>query len=656
MNRINWLINRVRLMSLSEVMFRVRRSLAQRWERSRVATNWKPLPNEQVTPRYSLFGDDSELLDKWGEKFQLNNACLENYLVGYINFFGHESLHVGNPVVWHRDPVTGTEAPEIFGKDLNYRDDFIVGNVKFTWELGRHQHLVPLAVAYVVSGDVRFRQAVIEQIEGWIIQNPFCMGIHWCSSLESSLRLISWAVVHSLFVLRDGESGLFGIVKDSQRLGESIFQQAYFVRHFLSRYSSANNHLIGELTGLWVACQVFDLGQKGHEWIQFAQKELEMESRRQVHTDGVDKEQAFYYQLWVLEYLFFAWLVSTHSGQSFSDEYVKRILAMANFLEDVSPEGGEPPQVGDADDGFVARFETNWPDKPYRELLDAIKCCFSDSEVAGNQKAFWYRAMAADLSGAYPSREQSRAYPTLYPQGGYVIMGGAGCHIVFDAGPLGYLGIAAHGHADALSFCLAVDGEWWLVDPGTYAYHSNPEWRSYFRGTSAHNTIRINQEDQSQIGGPFMWLEKANAWVDDFINDGDNQCVRGHHDGYKQIGVIHSREIRFLTADRKLEITDNLAVDGGKTELAEIYYHFARDVDIEPGSIENSWVATRKSQKKRLVIYTDPSWKFELNRAITDPISGWYSPALEEKVPACTLYGKAELSSSLSCETRIDIQ
>ncbi len=656
MNRISWLINRLRVMSVPEVMFRVRRSFAQRLERSRVATGWVPFPDNSVTPRFSLFGDDQGLLDKWAKKFQLNNTSLDKYLAGYINFFGHAPFDVGSPVVWNRDPVTGTKAPETYGKDMNYRDDNIVGNVKFTWELGRHQHLVPLAVAYVVSGEVRYRQAVIDQIEEWVKQNPFCMGIHWCTSLESSLRLISWAVVHSLIALRDGQSGLFGLVKDSQRLGESIFQQAYFVRHFLSRYSSANNHLIGELTGLWVTCQVFDLGQQGQKWAQFAQNELEHESRSQVYPDGVDKEQAFYYHLWVLEYLFFAWLVSTRSGQTFSNEFVKRILAMANFLEDVSPEGGEPPQVGDADDGFVTRFETNWPEKPYRELLDAIKCCFSGVEVADNQKAFWYQAMEADFSTSYPAYSQSKRYPALYTQGGYVVMGGSGCHIVFDAGSLGYLGIAAHGHADALSFCMAVDGEWWLVDPGTYAYHSNSDWRSYFRSTSAHNTIRVNQEDQSQIGGPFMWLDKANARIDEFKNNINDQYVKAHHDGYKRLGVIHCRELLFSAKDCRLDIIDDIACDGEQIELAEIYYHFAPDVDITLGSIENCWIATRIGQVKQMLIHTDPSWDFELIKASTSPISGWYSPALEEKVPTYTLWGKTNLSASLTCVTRIEIQ
>ncbi|MEE9304419.1 MAG: alginate lyase family protein, partial [Thiotrichaceae bacterium] len=506
------------------------------------------------------------------------------------------------------------------------------------------------------SGDTQYRQTIVEQIEGWIEQNPFSIGIHWCSSLESSLRLISWAIVHSLIVLKDGEPGLFGIVKDSERLGKSIYEQAYFARHYLSRYSSANNHLIGELTGLWVACQVFDLGEKGREWAEFAQQELEQESKYQVHADGVGKEQAFYYHLWVLEYLFFAWLVSTRSGQSFSEEFVERILAMAKFLEDVSPNGGEPPQVGDADDGFVARFVTNWPDKPYRELLNAVKCCFDEAEMATNEKAFWYRAMQGESSGTDAVYALNRNYPVHYPHGGYAIMGGAGCHLVFDAGPLGYLGIAAHGHADALSFCLAVDSEWWIVDPGTYAYHSASEWRSYFRGTSAHNTIRVNQQDQSQIGGSFMWLAKANAWIDDFKEDNTSQFVRAHHDGYKTLDITHSREIRYSATDNQFEILDQLTGDQQKTQLAEIYFHFAPDVDIKPGADENSWIATWNGLEKQLLINTDPAWQFEITRGGTNPISGWYSPALETKVPACTLCGKADLNVSLSCRTLIDIQ
>ncbi len=196
----------------------------------------------------------------WQQHYSLEEAQLGELLEGRIGFFGHAPLDVGRPVDWHRDPLTGIHSPMCFGKSLNYRDDALVGNIKFTWELGRHQHLIPLAAAYACSGEQRYRDAVVSQIDGWIDSNPYGMGIHWCSALEVALRLIAWAVVHSLLALRDGAAGLFGAVADADRFGTVIYQQAHFVRHYLSRYSSANNHLIGELTGLWVASQVFDLG------------------------------------------------------------------------------------------------------------------------------------------------------------------------------------------------------------------------------------------------------------------------------------------------------------------------------------------------------------------------------------------------------------
>ena len=74
-----------------------------------------------------------------------------------------------------------------------------------------------------------------------------------------------------------------------------------------------------------------------------------------------------------------------------------------------------------------------------------------------------------------------------------------------DGGPHGFLSIAAHAHADALSVEVRHDGVELLVDPGTYCYHGEPEWRSYFRSTRAHNTVEVDGENQVHEAGPFMW-------------------------------------------------------------------------------------------------------------------------------------------------------
>ena len=66
-----------------------------------------------------------------------------------------------------------------------------------------------------------------------------------------------------------------------------------------------------------------------------------------------------------------------------------------------------------------------------------------------------------------------------------------------DGGPHGFLSIAAHAHADALSAEVRYGGVDVLADPGTYCYHGDPAWRSYFRSTIAHNTLEVAAANQS---------------------------------------------------------------------------------------------------------------------------------------------------------------
>jgi hypothetical protein len=641
MSGLLWKLNRLRAMSGWEVPHRAFRWLGQKIEKAALSGGWAPAPAHPVKPKLSLFLPQENWLTAWQQYYALEQAPLDDLLQGKIGFFGHAPLDVGVPVNWHRDPLTGIEAPLSFGKELNYRDDKLVGNVKILWELGRHQHLIPLAAAYACTGELRYRDAVVAQIEGWIDANPYGLGIHWCSALEPALRLISWAVVHSLLVLRDGGNGLFSAVANPSKLGRAIYQHAWFVRHFLSRHSSANNHLIGELTGLWVACCVFELGKQGEAWAETAQKELEREAQLQVYPDGVDKEQACYYHLWVLEYFLFTWIVGLRSERKFSAAFSERILAMSGFLRAITPARGEPPQIGDADDGFVTRFNVAWPEHAYRDVLAAVETVFAIKIPASPlpQKAFWYAFCLGNIPKAGEQISTTgNTYPALFRDGGYAVLGRRAVHAVFDAGPLGYPSIAAHGHADALNVCLALDGAWWLVDPGTYAYHTEHGWRDYFRGTAAHNTVQMDGRNQSEMGGPFLWLRHAHARLIDAGMDAPGvQWAVGEHDGYDKLGGRHTRRIELGTTGDEFTISDDVQGSGGH-ELA-IHFHFAPDIDLAPGPQGGTWRITRAGTERRIEMLVDDTWHWEVFRGSESPRLGWFSPALGTKVPSSTLRG-----------------
>jgi len=642
-------------MGVCEVGHRAFRWFSQKREELLITLGSVPVPPCVVGPKLPLFPRVDGWLAVWQRHYRIDEKSLDRLLQGKIDFFGHPPLDVGMPVDWHRDPVTGIRAPLYFGKKLNYRDDTIVGNVKFTWELGRHQHLIPLAAAYACTGDRRYRDAVAAQIESWIRDNPYGLGIHWCSALEVSLRLISWAVVHSLLAMRDGEEGLFSALENKERLGVAIYQQAMFVRNYLSRYSSANNHLIGELTGLWVVSQVFDMGKAGERLAKFAQAELEHEAQQQIYEDGVDKEQALYYHLWVLEYLLFAWLAGERCGRSFSDDFRKRIVGMAKFLRDVTPAGGQPPQVGDSDDGFVTRFEPVWPHTAYGDVLAAVNITLGSKDVDMPQKAFWYGMLRGKLPSEDERGEEQAPYPRIYRSGGYAVLGAGPVHLVFDAGLLGYPSIAAHGHADALSFCLAVDGDWWLVDPGTYAYHSEHGWRDYFRGTVAHNTLVVDGANQSAIGGPFLWLQHARGRLIDVGTDPAGvQWAAGTHDGYVRLGATHTRRIELSAQGDKITISDE--VGGNSDHEMAIHFHFAPDIELSPGPQPVSWQIFKPGSEHRALLQVDEAWCWEAVRGSESPKLGWYSPSLGVKVPVFTLRGTRRTRLPVQTVTRILVQ
>ena len=89
--------------------------------------------------------------------------------------------------------------------------------------------------------------------------------------------------------------------------------------------------------------------------------------------------------------------------------------------------------------------------------------------------------------------------------------------MMIDAGPQG-TGRCGHGHADALSLRLTMNGSRWLVDSGSGVYiSSNPSDRNALRGTGAHNTVRVDALDQALPQDPFSWVAIPTSQVENWI-------------------------------------------------------------------------------------------------------------------------------------------
>lgn len=652
-----WKLNRLRCMSAQEIGYRVVKAATMRAERWGLAPLDVPAPD--LTRRAAAWIHHDAGVDP-----QPYVAAADRIVAGRLDVFALEDVEVGDPPRWNRDPKTGIEAPLAFGKQLDYRDPRRVGDIKYLWEPNRHLHLVTLAQAWRLSGEAKYARTLRSHLESWFAQCPFRMGPNWSSSLELGLRLVNWALAWQL--IGGVDSPLFAGVEGSafrDRWLASVYQHAQFVAGHLSLHSSANNHLVGELAGLATAGLAWPHWPRAEQWLRKGARGLQREALLQNAPDGVNREQAVSYQQFELDLLLLPWLAARANGLDFPAPYAERLDAMLGYLASIIDVAGNVPMFGDADDGYAVRLDPRPGFCRYRSLLATGAALFGRAEFkakagALDDKTRWL--LGPQAAERFDAIDDARAVLPLkrdFPDGGYYILGaqletGEEIRVVADAGPLGYREIAAHGHADALSFVLAVGGLEFLIDPGTYAYHTEGEWRAYFRGTSAHNTVRIDRLDQSQPGGNFMWLRKARAECTRWITRPEEDVFEGWHDGYRALAdpVTHGRRIVLDKDERRLEVVDRLAMAG--EHFAELFFHCHEDCRVTP--IQGGVTLERGARTVRLHWPSLPGAQVRILRGSLDPIAGWVSRRFDAKQECTTLAWSARLAGDSVLATLID--
>jgi hypothetical protein len=222
--------------------------------------------------------------------------------------------------------------------------------------------------------------------------------------------------------------------------------------------------------------------------------------------------------------------------------------------------------------------------------------------------------------------------------------------MLIDAGQLGYLSIAAHGHADALGIVLNVGGHEVLVDPGTYAYHTEPQWRSYFRGTRAHNTAMVDEKDQSRQVGNFMWSRHAVGKCLLFNANGIHQRFVGEHDGYYSLSdpLTHRREITYDSENRVFDIADIFECAGA--HRVSLCWHFAERIEPRVHGDELCAVAGRYIVR---IVPVDRPAHVHLYRGGTAEQGGWISRRFGRKVPTTTAVWQSHIHGTTALHTRI---
>ena len=167
---------------------------------------------------------------------EANEICDHRFrLLGYCD------LQYGVEIDWHLDAVHGLRSPLSPWFKINFLNFAEVGDHKVTWELSRHQHLVTLAKAWLLTRDEVYPREVLTQWYSWQRANPYPLGANWASSLEVGFRSLSWIWLHQLLA----ECSVVPAHFHNDLLRGLAFNGRYIER-YLSTYFSPNTHLLGK--------------------------------------------------------------------------------------------------------------------------------------------------------------------------------------------------------------------------------------------------------------------------------------------------------------------------------------------------------------------------------------------------------------------------
>jgi len=201
---------------------------------------------------------------------------------------------------------------------------------------------------------------------------------------------------------------------------------------------------------------------------------------------------------------------------------------------------------------------------------------FNDSALEIARPAGQLLTLTGD-SVAVPSI--ARPEVSILDDTGYAVIrvpSSGGC-LIFDCGPLGPDYQPGHGHSDVLSYELSLHGQRVVVDTGVSTYKSCAE-RRYERSAAAHNTIRIDGEDQAEIWASFRVGRRPRVGRLAGGETSELYFVRGEHYAYQHRGVIHFRMI-VLTPRNSWVVIDSLSGKG--KHLVESFIHFHPAVRVE---------------------------------------------------------------------------
>jgi hypothetical protein len=536
-----------------------------------------------------------------------------------FDLLGFKKLDFGQDIDWHLDPVNGKRAPLTAWYRVPFLDFEAVGDHKIIWELSRHQHLVVLAKAFLLSGEHKYLDELVVQWRHWWDQNPYPLGINWASSLEVAFRSLSWVWVDHL--LRDHPDTPERFLRD---LRHAMELHGRHILRYLSTYFAPNTHLLGEAVALMFLGTLYPSFARAAHWRAVGWQITREQAAEQVGADGFHFEQSTHYHVYALDFFLHALLLARQNGLELPPFYERTVAEMHEVLAACTV-AGIPPRFGDDDGGRVFNPQRNLTE----HLLDPLSAgaiVFERGDwrapIPGpTEESLWLLGPKRFLESLRPTDSGPPRSSRAFRDCGLHLMvcrDPEPWQLTIKSGPLG-VGNCGHGHADALSIQLTGHAREWLIDPGTYSYMS-PSERDWFRSTAAHNTLEVGGRSQADPDSPFKWIDVPTVRAERWSSTAEWDYFRGSHTGYLRLQppVIHRRTVVRLGC---MWLIRDEALGSGDTDLL-LTWQVAEGLDVVPSSEQAILLADGARGILTLTTTGVGSWNRELEATRWSPAYG----------------------------------
>lgn len=410
---------------------------------------------------------------------------------------------------------------ELLHESHRIEKEWRVLNASHLWNYNLHylEFLIPLAEKYSDTGEEAYFLKWKEFMEGWLKQSSNDSFEPYTISMRIPNLLICMELLREK--LRNTKLEL--------EMMTSLYQQYKYLIGMQEKALLAN-HYFENLKAVVISSLLFQETDIYHKYFDLLLKEIE----EQILSDGLHFERSLMYHKIILEDILRVHAALNSTGhRADAEKLVPAILMMASAMRKLEEGFERTPLFNDAGNNVsknrdalllaVTRYCTN----------SAAVCPYEGFEVSG-----YYKLVHGDTT------------------------------LLFDCGEIGPSYMGGHAHNDCLSFELSVCGKPLFVNSGTGQYQGG--LRSFFRSTAAHNTVMIDDREQSELWGE----HRAARRIRKVKGEAGGGMLTGRFQSFR--GDFFRRSLRWKKENENvLVIRDDIGACDKERHMARVFLHLA---------------------------------------------------------------------------------